>query len=54
VLLSLKVPYVKDENKLKKLYPKSDFKFLKNGEYIRTLDANKSTDEEMLFGNPKV
>ena len=54
ILRKLNTPYVDDEETLKKIFVDSTFEFTNDGRYIRTLGGGKKTDEEALFGSPKL
>lgn len=39
---------------VEEIYPDSDFEWMADGYYIRTLDSGEQTDIEILLGNPKI
>jgi len=47
-------PIFKDKEKIQKLFPESKFQWNEDYSYIRTLEGNKVTDKEYIFGNPKI
>lgn len=48
------VPYITDIEIIKKVFPESNVQWIGNGTYIRTLKEDKITDNETLFGKPKM
>jgi len=53
ILYKLGVPYVKDEEYAKKIFPKSNLKFIGDkGKYTRNVGSKKI--KETIFGKPKI
>lgn len=54
ILYKMGVPYIKDEEEARKVFPKSNLKMTGDrGKYVRELDNGKKI-KETIFGNPKV